>query len=555
MAKKTMTLSKASIIVTLFSSILFLPQNSAHPRELEPGAKTYGPSKNPPRVEIPRHQVDEKIMPKILPRSTPGTEWTFHKTPDNAHPDANEQQMLWLMNRARANPTQEGIWLATTDIPNIASARSYFTVDVVMLQSEFAGYDSKPPAAFDVRLYNAAKVHSDDLIARDAQDHNNQFQRVEDAGFSYLQARGNVFSYTQDSVHGHAGFNIDWGYGTGGMQNGRGHRMAIMSVDGDYTNVGIAIVSESDYATDVGPFVTTENFCKANTSQPDHYNCFIVGTVWNDLNNDEMYDPGEGVGNVTVTPNSGMYYAVTSNSGGYAIPISSPGAYTLTFSGAVDGVKSVTVGAESVLLDGAFTAPTATSPTVTTTAASSVTSTSASSGGNVISDGGASITARGVCWSTSANPTTSNGTTTDDTGVGAFTSAITGLSPGTTYHVRAYATNSANLTGYGDNISFDTSNILYVSSDEDCGTKDPCYGSIQEAINVALTGFVILVKQGIYAESLSLGSAKTLVIKGGYDETYTQQAANTTFVQALGPTTIRVSEGSLNFQMINVNSE
>lgn len=359
---KPMTLLKAIIIITFLSSILLLSQNKARSRGLEPGTERYGPSKNPPRDEIPGYQVDEKIMPKIPLRSTPDTEWTFHKTSDNAHPDANEQQMLWLMNRARANPTQEGIWLATTDIANIASARSYFSVDVVMLQSEFAGYASKPPAAFDVRLYNAAKVHSDDLIARDAQDHNNQFQRISDAGFSYLQARGNVFSYTQDAVHGHAGFNIDWGSGTGGMQDGRGHRMAIMSIDGDYTNVGIAIVSESDAATAVGPLVTTGNYCKANTSQPDHYNRFIVGTVWNDLDNDGMYDPGEGVGNVTVMPNSGTYYAVTSNSGGYAIPIVSEGNYTLIFSGAVDAVKSVAVGAESVLLDDAFAAPTASCP-------------------------------------------------------------------------------------------------------------------------------------------------------------------------------------------------
>ena len=359
---KPMTLLKAIIIITFLSSILLLSQNKAHSRELEPETKGYGPSKNPPRDEIPGYQVDEKIMPKIPLRSTPDTEWTFHKTSDNAHPDANEQQMMWLMNRARANPTQEGIWLATTDIPNIASARRYFSVDVVMLQSEFAGYASKPPAAFDVRLYNAAKVHSDDLIARDAQDHNDQFQRISDAGFSYLKAGGNVFSYTKDAVYGHAGFNIDWGSGPGGMQVGRGHRMAIMSIDGDFTNVGIAIVSESDAATAVGPLVTTGNYCKANTSQPDHYNRFIVGTVWNDLDNDGMYDPEEGVGNVTVMPNSGTYYAVTSDSGGYAIPIVSEGNYTLTFSGAVDAVKRVEVGTESVLLDDAFAVPTTSCP-------------------------------------------------------------------------------------------------------------------------------------------------------------------------------------------------
>jgi len=97
-----------------------------------------------------------------------------------------------------------------------------------------------------------------------------------------------------------------------------------------------------------------------------------------------------------------------------------------------------------------------TTPTVTTTAVSSITTTTASSGGNVTSDGGTSVTARGVCWSTSANPTISDSHTTDGTGTGPFTRSITGLSPGTTYHVRAYATNSAG-TSYGSDLTFTTS--------------------------------------------------------------------------------------------------
>ncbi|MGD2085938.1 MAG: SBBP repeat-containing protein [Candidatus Aminicenantes bacterium] len=94
-------------------------------------------------------------------------------------------------------------------------------------------------------------------------------------------------------------------------------------------------------------------------------------------------------------------------------------------------------------------------PCVTTTPVSSIAATSASSGGNVISDGGSAVTARGVCWSTSANPTTANSHTTDGTGTGTFTSSITGLTPGTTYHVRAYATNSVG-TSYGNDVTFTT---------------------------------------------------------------------------------------------------
>jgi len=97
--------------------------------------------------------------------------------------------------------------------------------------------------------------------------------------------------------------------------------------------------------------------------------------------------------------------------------------------------------------------------TLSTTAVGSITSTTAVSGGNITDDGGADITARGVCWSESANPTTANSKTTDGTGTGSFTSNLTGLTPGTLYHVRAYATNSSG-TAYGNDVTFTTSAVL-----------------------------------------------------------------------------------------------
>ena len=94
-------------------------------------------------------------------------------------------------------------------------------------------------------------------------------------------------------------------------------------------------------------------------------------------------------------------------------------------------------------------------PTVTTTTVSSISYTTATGGGNVTADNGHSVTARGICWSTSSNPTTSDSHTSDGTGTGSFTSSITGLSEGTTYHVRAYATNSEG-TAYGSDVTFTT---------------------------------------------------------------------------------------------------
>nr|NIO82508.1 hypothetical protein [Candidatus Aminicenantes bacterium]NIQ68369.1 hypothetical protein [Candidatus Aminicenantes bacterium]NIT24412.1 hypothetical protein [Candidatus Aminicenantes bacterium] len=94
-------------------------------------------------------------------------------------------------------------------------------------------------------------------------------------------------------------------------------------------------------------------------------------------------------------------------------------------------------------------------PTVITTPVSSITTTSASGGGEVTSDGGAEVIARGVCWSTSQNPTTDDSHTVDGNGTGVFTSSLTNLTPNTVYYVRAYAVNSVG-TAYGNEETFET---------------------------------------------------------------------------------------------------
>lgn len=98
---------------------------------------------------------------------------------------------------------------------------------------------------------------------------------------------------------------------------------------------------------------------------------------------------------------------------------------------------------------------TATIPTITTSSISGITTTTATCGGNVTADGGSSVTDRGVCWSTSQNPTFSNSHTTDGAGTGSFTSSLTGLTAGTTYYVRAYAINEEGIA-YGNQVSFAT---------------------------------------------------------------------------------------------------
>ena len=94
-------------------------------------------------------------------------------------------------------------------------------------------------------------------------------------------------------------------------------------------------------------------------------------------------------------------------------------------------------------------------PTVTTAAVTEIGQTAALSGGEVTSDGGADVTARGVCWSTSQNPTIDDNKTENGSGTGSYNSNLSNLTPNTTYYVRAYATNSAG-TGYGEERSFTT---------------------------------------------------------------------------------------------------
>lgn len=94
-------------------------------------------------------------------------------------------------------------------------------------------------------------------------------------------------------------------------------------------------------------------------------------------------------------------------------------------------------------------------PVVSTTAISAITKVSAISGGNVTYDGGASVSERGIVWSTSENPTTSDNVIKTGSGTGEFVSNLTGLTLNTNYYVRAYAINSAG-TAYGTQVAFTT---------------------------------------------------------------------------------------------------
>ena len=108
-----------------------------------------------------------------------------------------------------------------------------------------------------------------------------------------------------------------------------------------------------------------------------------------------------------------------------------------------------------LLDDSGVSADIAITPSITTKTVGNITSSSASCGGQIYGSGGTDVTARGLCWSTSPSPTVSDSCSHDGSGIGGFDSFLTGLMPGTTYYVRAYATNSVG-TAYGEQVVFTT---------------------------------------------------------------------------------------------------
>lgn len=193
------------------------------------------------------------------------------------------------------------------------------------------------------------------MISVYEQTHGGQFDRITDSGFVRNGGAVSVFWRSQDPIHGHAALNVDWGSDGGandGMQPGRGHRAAIMAQP-FRSNMGLAMVEDNDNGTFAGPLVTSIAHCAAWPSAENHFNQFIVGTVWNDDNENGRYDSGEDLSGVTAMPHSGTYYAVTGDGGGFAIPVLADGEYVVTFSGGdleEEAQRLVTVDGQSALL-------------------------------------------------------------------------------------------------------------------------------------------------------------------------------------------------------------
>lgn len=307
---------RSSFRTSIVAFVLMLGPASAFaqadppPTPVMPRAVTIAPSRCPVKV------VD--LLPKL----------EVQGLYSHGDPTANEQEILELINRARANPTAEGVRLSTTNDADITNEYTqWMTPTRAQVKSDFATYPVMPPLAFNAKLIAAARSHTQDMIANDYQGHTGTDgstvgDRLVAAGYVATGWSGeNVFASGTSPWDIHASFQIDFG------NPALGHRLNDMNFNDTifYSEIGIGSMTGS--GANVGPIITTEDF-------GDQHKTFIVGVVYNDLNHNGFYDPGEGLAGVTIKPSAGSTFtAITSTSGGYAIPYSGSGDITVTASG------------------------------------------------------------------------------------------------------------------------------------------------------------------------------------------------------------------------------
>jgi|WetSurMetagenome_2_1015567.scaffolds.fasta_scaffold00376_13 hypothetical protein len=214
-------------------------------------------------------------------------------------------------------------------------------------------------------------------------------------------------------------------------------------------SIGIAYGSQVSFTTSSLPTLTTNQITSitqvtavtgGNITNSGSSSVTTRGVCYNTL-------PNPTISNAKVTGGSGLGSFTTNLSGLLPNTTYYVRAYATTILGTAYGNEIV------------FTTITIAIPELATTTVSSITATTAISGGNITSDGGSTVSSRGICYLTSPNPTISNNVVASGNGLGLFISNLTGLIPETTYYIRAYATNSVG-TAYGNEIIFTTNQIV-----------------------------------------------------------------------------------------------
>src|SRR5579862_5082514 len=190
-------------------------------------------------------------------------------------PTDEEQLYLEYLNRMRANPTAEGQRLASTSDPNVLSEYAGFSVDLSLMQSEFATNPPVPPLAMNAELLAAARWHSGDMFTNQYQGHSqtngsvvmSPGDRIATNGYSAQTWGENVFAFANSVFEGHAAFAVDWGQEAGGMEVGgmqspSGHRNNMLS--SLFSEVGIGVVDGLNGT--VGPQLVTQDFATQDSA-------------------------------------------------------------------------------------------------------------------------------------------------------------------------------------------------------------------------------------------------------------------------------------------------
>ena len=230
----------------------------------------------------------------------------------HGNPSSLEQYMLELINRARLNPTREGILLDSLNTWYSRDARSRKPSFFANLRGEFASYPAVAPVAFHPALIRAAATHSQDMINRNYMAHVNpegQTPTTRAAAAGYDSGAGENIdgggaTSADEILRSHFSLMVD--YDNADSSSPLGHRRNVLT--SSYTEVGVGVRGVL-YAGRI-----TQDFGSPARS-------YILGVAYTDSNGNGMYDPGEGLSGVTVRPDSGNWYAITSLSGGFAIPV------------------------------------------------------------------------------------------------------------------------------------------------------------------------------------------------------------------------------------------
>lgn len=297
-------------------------------------------------------------LPLLLSAQTP--------TPySHGDPTDEEQLFLEFINQARASIDDEVDRLTHTTDPDVLDSIDFFNVDLTLMATQFESLkasngNSQMPLAFNPLLIEASRLHSEDMFISVFQGHESSSNaiapnsvgekhsaRIEHQGYDAFGSAENVFAASDSVWHGHAGFNIDWGNGPGGIQSPAGHREAIHSNGRREAGIGVylgirdqserppgtQIIAPSSPFTDVGPILVTQVFSKQASSTGMDVP-FLTGVSYLDIDGDQFYSLGEGLHGIRIEVEGASYYAETSASGGYAIPLPNQADnYTITVSG------------------------------------------------------------------------------------------------------------------------------------------------------------------------------------------------------------------------------